>query len=603
MESTYSHPFSTQAPEVPVKAAPIPLDQRIVALDVVRGFALIGIFLMNIEWFSRAFGSANEGMPQGISGVNWLASWFVAYFVQGKFWTIFSLLFGMGFAVMLVRFERSGRNFVAIYLRRILALAVFGAVHYIFIWPGDILFSYAVGAGALLVVLYGTRKGILVSMAVLIALGFSPLLGKLAGMEDVAPIGQFFGMAGGLGFIGFMALYLRGKGGAWPVASVIMLVIGALMSIGAAALWLIPGAAEGPRLPFSVLGPLFLVLGALSKKYNMPEEKRSLRMAVTVFVSFAILPGIFGAIQYFTPTDDEIIAQAKLEAAATPAAAPVAPVAKAADKPADGKTDGKAGEKAAKPEKTKAERAVERKVEREKRLAERAESIRHETEVLSKGSYYDTLIFHATDFFDKIVGDTAFAGQLTAMFLLGMWFVRAGIMENTGAHLELFRKLAYIGLPVGLGLSIIASLIATQHIPGNSRDGFQFAYGVKQLGDLPACLGYVSMIVLMLHSKGPWSNVKVLAPVGRMALTNYLTQSTICCLYFYGYGLGHWGMPRAQQVLFVAVVYSLQVVFSTWWLARFRFGPMEWLWRGFTYREMPQLRIHAPAGAAAQPAG
>jgi uncharacterized membrane protein YeiB len=75
---------------------PITASQRIEALDVVRGFALLGIFLMNIEWFNRPITSLGEGMPRGLTGIDWFASWFVAYFVQGKFWTIFSLLFGMG---------------------------------------------------------------------------------------------------------------------------------------------------------------------------------------------------------------------------------------------------------------------------------------------------------------------------------------------------------------------------------------------------------------------------------------------------------------------------------------------------------------------------
>ena len=138
------------APFVPVAA-----NQRIVALDVVRGFALLGIFLMNIEWFNRPFAAFNEGIPRDATGLNWLAAWFVNYFVAGKFWTIFSLLFGMGFAVMLVRAERAGRPVIKVYLRRILALAVFGGLHFIYIWEGDILFSYAVGALGLLIVLYG----------------------------------------------------------------------------------------------------------------------------------------------------------------------------------------------------------------------------------------------------------------------------------------------------------------------------------------------------------------------------------------------------------------------------------------------------------------
>ena len=104
-------------------------DARIEALDVVRGFALFGIFLMNIEFFNRPMNGIGEGMPLGLTGTDWLASWFISYFVQGKFWTIFSLLFGMGFAVMLTRAERAGRPFLAPYLRRILGLAVFGAAH------------------------------------------------------------------------------------------------------------------------------------------------------------------------------------------------------------------------------------------------------------------------------------------------------------------------------------------------------------------------------------------------------------------------------------------------------------------------------------------
>jgi uncharacterized membrane protein YeiB len=107
------------------------------------------------------------------------------------------------------------------------------------------------------------------------------------------------------------------------------------------------------------------------------------------------------------------------------------------------------------------------------------------------------------------------------------------------------------------------------------------------------------VVVLMLHSKSALSKISLLAPVGRMALTNYLAQSVICSLYFYGYGLGHWGMPRAWQVVFVLVVFAAQVAFSHWWLARMRFGPMEWLWRAFTYRQSPPMRLQPFDGRAA----
>ena len=103
-------------PDNAVDLAPIAANQRIEALDVVRGFALLGIFLMNIEFFNRT-----------------------------------TLLFGMGFAVMMTRAQQAGREFKIVYLRRVLALAVFGAAHYILLWQGDILFSYAVAALMLMV--------------------------------------------------------------------------------------------------------------------------------------------------------------------------------------------------------------------------------------------------------------------------------------------------------------------------------------------------------------------------------------------------------------------------------------------------------------------
>ncbi len=193
-------------------------------------------------------------------------------------------------------------------------------------------------------------------------------------------------------------------------------------------------------------------------------------------------------------------------------------------------------------------------------------------------------------FLEKAASDFGFAIILIGMFLLGTWFVRSGVMENTGAHLPLFRKLAVFGLPTGIGLGLLGSLIAMSHTPGDRYDGWEIAVGLSLLGDLPASLGYVGLVVVMLHSQTVFSRIRVLGPLGRMALTNYLAQSLICAIYFYGYAMGHWGMPRARQVLFVLVIYAAQIVFSHWWLSRFHYGPMEWLWRGLTYGHVPQFR-------------
>jgi len=578
-----SAPEPPASPPGPVPLTPVAESQRIEALDVVRGFALLGIFLMNIEWFNRPIATFSEGMPRGLTGGDWWASWFIAYFVQGKFWTIFSLLFGMGFAVMLVRAEHAGRDFTRLYLRRILALAVFGAVHFIYIWEGDILFSYAVGALALLIVLYGRALPILIACAVLAGLGFIP---------DADP---FLRVAGGLATMGLLGLYLRGekqltwRGISMPVFCFILLTAGVLMSIAAVVVWLLPDGPIEPRVPLSVFGPLLFVTGWLSWKYHEPVEKRSLRMAVSIYVFAAVGMTTMSLVQQLTP--DPLMSVTSIDKQSA-AAAPAAARANVGTPPPRPASSAKAA--AENPKKTKDERVAEMKAEREKRLKEQAERKAEELKIFTTGSYLDTVDWRARQFLEKAAGDTGFAVVLVSMFLLGVWFVRSGVMQDTASHLALFRKLALYGLPVGIGLGLLTGFIAMSHTPGERHDGWGIAQGLLMLGNLPACLGYVGLVVTMLHSRTALSGIRVLAPLGRMALTNYLMQSLICMSFFYGFGLGHWGMPRAQQVLFVVAVYAAQIAFSHWWLARFRYGPMEWLWRGFTYRQVPPLRIVAP---------
>jgi uncharacterized membrane protein YeiB len=567
--------IESATPESPrQELAPIAASQRIESLDVVRGFALLGIFLMNIEFFNRTIASLGEGMPRGLTGIDWLASWFVAYFVQGKFWTIFSLLFGMGFAVMMVRAEQAGREFKKVYLRRVLALAVFGAAHFIFLWQGDILFSYAVGALMLMIVLYGKARPLLISIAIAIGLGSIP------GLRD------FFAAAAGLAAAGLIALYLRSekrlniRGRGVPLFSFLLLLLGSVLIIAAAVFWLLPDGPVEPRLPLSVFGPLVFVAGWMSWKYSEPADKRSVRLAVSLYLFFALAVTAGGLVQRFAPDPDAgvVLAGQAATSETTPTAPPASEKPQAGiDKPAD-------------PGKTREQRAAERKAEREKQLAESKADKEKELRIFTSGSYWETVKLSGGRFPEKAAGDFGFAVVLIGMFLLGVWFVRSGVMENARAHLRFFRTLAVYGLPIGIGVGLLGSLIAMSHTPGDRYDGWGIAVGLSFIGNLPACLGYVGMVVLMLHSTTALSRVRVLGPLGRMALTNYLTQSLICAIYFYGYAMGHWGMPRAQQVLFVLVVYAAQIAFSHWWLSRFHYGPMEWLWRGFTYWQLPQFR-------------
>ncbi len=136
-------------PEVPAVAPPKKL-ARIEVLDVLRGFALLGIFLMNIEYFNRPFQEFGLGIPEGTAGWDYAVARLTEIFVTGKFWVLFSMLFGMGFVVMQTQAQLDGRPFTAIYLRRTGALLIFGLLHIALLWSGDILHSYALVAFVLM---------------------------------------------------------------------------------------------------------------------------------------------------------------------------------------------------------------------------------------------------------------------------------------------------------------------------------------------------------------------------------------------------------------------------------------------------------------------
>jgi uncharacterized protein len=116
--------------------------ERIAVLDVLRGAALLGILLMNIEAFSGPLDLAFTGIDTHWQGIDYWADAFVYVFVQGKFFTLFSLLFGAGFAVMAQRAEVAGRVH-PFYLRRSAGLLLIGLCHALLVWSGDILVMYA----------------------------------------------------------------------------------------------------------------------------------------------------------------------------------------------------------------------------------------------------------------------------------------------------------------------------------------------------------------------------------------------------------------------------------------------------------------------------
>jgi len=175
-----------------------------------------------------------------------------------------------------------------------------------------------------------------------------------------------------------------------------------------------------------------------------------------------------------------------------------------------------------------------------------------------------------------------------AMFLAGYALGRRNALADPWRSRRALGLLCALGVLPGLAG---AAAYATSALP-QARVMWELPGLAVGLFTAPLLsLSYGAAFLLALRT-GPGERLGVwLAPAGRMALSNYLGQSLVCTLVFYGYGLGGFEqMGRAWQLAFAAVLFALQVVLSHLWLRHFRFGPAEWLWRWFTYLQMPPLR-------------
>ncbi|WP_456774421.1 DUF418 domain-containing protein [Bradyrhizobium sp. USDA 4369] len=152
------------------------------------------------------------------------------------------------------------------------------------------------------------------------------------------------------------------------------------------------------------------------------------------------------------------------------------------------------------------------------------------------------------------------------LFLAGIIIWRSGVLSDAFRHraMLLLTALAALAVSIDAGSSLATVSLA-------------MAYGALVLSVASSAWG-----LRLLR----WA-----APVGRMAFTNYLMQSVIFGVVFYGYGLGLFGRLSVSLALGIGVtVYGLQVLVSWYWLKVFQFGPVEWLWRSMMYNRRQPMR-------------
>ena len=147
------------------KAAPVESSERYAVLDILRGIALLGICLANYPEFSLYTFQGREAVEaMSTANADYIWKYFHYIFIEGKFYSLFSLLFGVGFTIIISNIARKNLNGFAIFYRRMIVLALIGFLHLLFLWAGDILLLYAL-VGLLLPLFWKTpdRKLLIIS--------------------------------------------------------------------------------------------------------------------------------------------------------------------------------------------------------------------------------------------------------------------------------------------------------------------------------------------------------------------------------------------------------------------------------------------------------
>lgn len=409
------------------RAGPIALSERILFIDVVRGMALFGILAANMRaFFAPLDAYGNIGVLfHGRADV--LAQAFIDTFIQGKFISIFSFLFGLGFAIQMTRAEARGVRFLGFYPRRLIALALFGLIHGIFIWAGDILLTYAF-SGAILLLFRNRQQKTLLWWA-----------GGLFALPIV--LGTFF--------FGLYHTRFRPH-------------------------WMDP----------------------------KPTDMKKLYAVVHIYAS--------GTVR-------QILAQNWVE-------------------------------------------------------------------------WKEQLPY------------TLFALYAVALFLLGMWVWRAGIVQRLDEYKPILRRVCAWCIPLGLIANLYVAIVSAV-LPPENVSVVSWSAGVLHfLVSHVLAAGYLAGLALLFLREDRRRILLPFAAVGRMALTDYLMQSVLCTLFFYHYTTGLYGrIGPALGLVPTVILFGAQVWFSNWWLRRYRFGPVEWLWRGMTYGKFPPMRLEPSVAATFPP--
>jgi uncharacterized protein len=179
-------------------------------------------------------------------------------------------------------------------------------------------------------------------------------------------------------------------------------------------------------------------------------------------------------------------------------------------------------------------------------------------------------------------------------FMIGYWIGHSGRMYHIENYTDFFRKTmricAWVGFPVMFILTLTRILTDAEVLTPKSE--WESINCLSEIASLAIGIFYAIKFAFLYQNKKWKRRLSVFKEMGRMALTNYLMQTLLNILIFNGIGLGLAGkIGPSIYILWFVFLMILQIIFSKWWLSKYRFGPFEWLWRSLTYKKLQPMKL------------
>jgi uncharacterized protein len=169
-------------------------------------------------------------------------------------------------------------------------------------------------------------------------------------------------------------------------------------------------------------------------------------------------------------------------------------------------------------------------------------------------------------------------------FLIGYWFLKINLLNGLSSKEQLFKKVWLLALIVAIVYLSEQVFTEVLDIKFTSNSGTILEYTFTRMGILAMAIFYCCSLVLFFLKHNQLRAFLFFEYIGKMSLTNYLTQSFFYLLIFYGCGLGLLGKIHLYMILPLSlIIYFLQILFCKYWIKSYNYGPVEWIWRQLTY--------------------